>query len=648
MKKLLVFGLMIFCAGSLGAEELPVEYFGLPMIKSPIVSPDGKHIAAQVLNQSGNYDVVVTEFGGTDLTTVARLEDALDRIEYISWANNERLLISASYSEQIAGNYFRPGRLFSVNLDGTDTVQLSRARDKDNKQSRYYSGDQVISMLKDDPRHILLQMYDPLDEAPAVYKVDVYTGDFEKLFVNDYDVVQWVTNHKGQVIIGIARETDEDRVVDEKDLTRTFWYRDNPESEWKKLKSVVIGQEEKFSPAAVSTNKQYMYVMSDHAIGRVGLYKYNVSTGEYEDLVYAVEGYDLLDIIEEDGRLVGVRWAEDYVKQHYFDPADAKLYELVKKTFKGAEVGIASSDRSDKKLVIYAIRDNTPGKFYLLDLEKGKASFWFSQYPYLEGKPLAAKMPFDYTGKDGMKLHGYLTLPVDVAGEKPPLVVMPHGGPQARDYRYFDPLAQLLASRGYAVLQMNFRGSTGFGSKYEAAGYKEWGQTMQQDVLAAVDWAEKSGRVDTSRMCMVGASYGGYVALTASVQTPKKFDCIVSIAGISDLVALVKDFGWFSNSEGLMSEIIGDVNKDKEHKMLVANSAINQVEKVSTPMLLIHGTRDTQVRLDQSENFYDKARRLDKNVEYLEIENGTHYLDFQPNRIEAFAAVDEFLKEYLK
>lgn len=647
MKRVLIFILLSFWLLPASAEELPVEYFGLPMIKNVAVSPDGEHIAAMVRNDQGYYDVVVAPFGSTKLTTVARLENQLDRIEYIRWGNNERLLVSASYHIEIAGNNSRRGRLFSIAIDGSDMLELKRRRSKDNKYSIYYSGDRIVSLLEDDPEHILLQTYDPLDDAVVVYKVNIYTSEYEKLFSNDYLVSAWYANAEGEVVLGFGLTEERDQFKEASDLERVFWYRKDSKSSWKKLKEFTIFEDEAFNPVALTGENGFIYVLSDHAIGRMGLYKYNIIKGEYGDLVYAVDGYDLGNVIIDDGELVGVSWAENYRKQHYFDKEDVALHSLVQKTFKGAHVYISSTGEAEKKVVVYAIGDNIPGKYYLLDLEKGKASFWFSQYPYLEGKQLANKIPFEYEASDGMKLNGYLTLPVESDEKKPPLIVFPHGGPQARSYQYFHPWVQFFANRGYAVMQINFRGSTGFGSYYEASGYEEWGQRMQQDVLDAIKWAAKQGTVDTENMCLVGASYGGYVALTASFQTPKMFDCIISLAGISDLPELIADDGFARGATVALTKLIGDPAVESEYKMLQAVSAINHIKQVDVPVLLIHGTRDTRVRFGQSERYYEKAQRLGKDVELVKIENGTHYFDYGPDLMKALEAMDEFLAEHL-
>lgn len=340
-------------------------------------------------------------------------------------------------------------------------------------------------------------------------------------------------------------------------------------------------------------------------------------------------------------------YTEHYQRRHYFDEDGTSVHHKVANAFPGFQTNIVSHSSDWNRLIVMTIRDNAPVTYYWLDLEKGAGAAWFGQYPGLQGAALSSVMPFNFEARDGMKLSGYLTIPPNDGSSKPPLVVFPHGGPQSRDTQYFDPFVQFFASRGYAVLQVNFRGSQGFNRSYKVAGYREWGGKMQDDVYDAIDWLEGLAMVDASRTCMVGASYGGYVALTAAYQRPEKYKCIVAVAGVSDIYSMVNENRLYDSSKLAYRKLVGDPTDNEQRKMLIRNSPVNHVESMQAPILLIHGDHDTQVRVSQSRKFYNLARKANLDIEYIEIPNGTHYLDNQDNRIMVFEALDKFLKTHL-
>ena len=228
-----------------------------------------------------------------------------------------------------------------------------------------------------------------------------------------------------------------------------------------------------------------------------------------------------------------------------------------------------------------------------------------------------------------------------------PLIVMPHGGPASFDRADFDWKAQFFASRGYAVLQVNFRGSSGFNNDHETAGYREWGQLMQRDVYGAIDWLIEQDVVNPRKMCMVGASYGGYVATVAAFQRPKQFDCIVSMAGVADLREFAAMQSKFDQDKSTISRLIGDPTDADDKAMMDSVSAINNLAKIRAPVLLVHGTHDTRVRVKQSRAFFNAAKRAGVDIEYLELEYGTHYFDEYENRLAVFEALDKFLGKHL-
>jgi dipeptidyl aminopeptidase/acylaminoacyl peptidase len=406
-------------------------------------------------------------------------------------------------------------------------------------------------------------------------------------------------------------------------------------------------ESETFTPVWIQGDKAL--VISDYDVGRQALWRFDITKGEFEELVYAADGFDIDEPIfsQEGSDVIGVSYYGDYRIDKYFDDAQESKAAFVKGSFPQYETVIESRSLDGNRLIVQASRDDSPSKYFWLDVQKKTGGVWFSQFPYLEQATLSSVQPFELETPDGMVLNGYLTMPAVATDSKPPLIVHPHGGPQSRDYRYFSPYVQFFASRGYAVLQINFRGSTGFGNEYEVAGYREWGMAMQDDVYQAIDWLAAQDVVDMKRACVVGGSYGGYVALTAAYQKPEAFRCHVALAAVSDLrEQALAAFRW-DFYKPFVKRTIGDPTDSDDKRMLDLNSPINHLSKITRPVLLIHGTHDTQVRVQQSRKFHSEAKRAKRNVEYMEIEFGTHYFDEYNSRLEVFKAMEEFLRKHL-
>lgn len=645
MRSAVLLVLAFFLSSARAADvpgEIPIEAFArLPALSNPELSPDGESIAVLLANEEGYYDVAVTDFASGDFRIVARMKSPLDRIIDVDWGSNERLLISAASPENRRSLTFYVSKLYSVDINTNEIVELRPKHFDTTWANEFSNNGTVLSELLDDPEHILVQWRSDKDEYASVYKVNIVNGDYEKLFFNEYGIDSWYADAYGNVSLGIEYSDD-----DETDDEIGIWVPDPEGDGWKKIKTVRTTRDAMFHPMQLSNDGSFLYVLSTHEYDTATLYKYDITKGEFSEELWHVDGYDISGYVTRGGELIGVSWVEDYEKQHFFGESDKNLRHLVEQTFQGAQVGIASTDNKSEHVIVSVIRDDLPRTYFLFDVTAGKVYPWFSQYPELSGVRLAKHEPIQYETRDGLTIHGYFTRLPD--GEaKPPLVVLPHGGPWARDYRYFDFLSQFIASRGYAVIQMNFRGSSGYGAAFERMGDKQWGQAMQNDVLDAIEWVKAMGLADTDRMCIVGASYGGYVALTAAVQTPELFDCAISISGVSDLVEHIEDKTVLFGGTQVHSNWIGNPGIPEELKMLEEYSPINHVAELATPVLLFHGTRDSRVSYEQSDEFHEKAKRLHKDVEYIKVRGATHFLDDGTTRLKALQAIEDFLQEHL-
>jgi dipeptidyl aminopeptidase/acylaminoacyl peptidase len=335
----------------------------------------------------------------------------------------------------------------------------------------------------------------------------------------------------------------------------------------------------------------------------------------------------------------------DEVKTVFFDPKDQQVWDLVQHAYPGQLVRLVSWSDDRKKIVIRADSPTEGAGYALIDLQNHHADWISNEYDKIGPADISPRKPISFKAADGTELTGYLTLPNGRPAKGLPLVVLPHGGPQARDEPGFDWLAQGVASRGYAVLQVNFRGSAGFGVKFVEAGYGEWGRKMQTDLSDGVRWLVSQGIVDPKRVCIFGASYGGYAALAGPTLDPGVYRCAVSYAGISDMHTFVP---WVENQTGRQAEryvlrFIGA--KGLGDASLSEISPAAHIQKVSVPMLLIHGKDDTTVPLEQSRIMVNDMKAADKPVDFVVLDSTDHWLTRGETRIAMLKATMAFIEK---
>jgi len=637
---------MIFMCGSAVAQKnIPITDFNqMPMVSNPRLSPDGKNIAV-ITNSGDNTQVSVSPFDKpSQMTTLIKLGGEKYRIENIRWVNNQRLIVGVSQPYKLFNSQYRTNHLYSVTLDGKSLFELNKRSTRKQKPIDFYrSRPHLLSILPKDPEHILITLNDERDDHyVSVFKVNVVSGEFSKYLANTNKIVGWYVNRLGEVLMSVG--------IDNDDSTDFYYYytRETENHKWKMIKKVEAFQDEVFNPLLFEAENNSIIVESDHDLYKLALWRYYINTGEYELLGEAPDGLDILGAIWERAgdqyNIVGYRYAKHFVTRVYFDGNSDQTSKQLSQLFakSGLKATITSSDESRNRHVISALSDSKPTTYYLYDKKQSKITPWYGQFPGLNGVKLPSVTPFAFTTKDNVVLNGYITLPNNVIN--PPLVVFPHGGPYGvRDYQYFDPFIQLIASRGYAVLQVNYRGSGGFGNKLQTSGYGQWGKSMQTDLLEAVQWVKDNELADVDNACIAGASYGGYAALAAGHQSPKQFKCIVSIAGIGDMNALVSREKRRGGAKSFIKHAIKNSGED-----MTAVSPAFHAHKFKAPVLLIHGKVDTRVSYRQSEQMYDALKEAKKDVELKLFKYGTHHLNDATNRKEAMKLMIEFIDEHLK
>ena len=364
-----------------------------------------------------------------------------------------------------------------------------------------------------------------------------------------------------------------------------------------------------------------------------------------QTLVYADENYDIqgsLIYSKKTKDVIGVYHGEASNAKIYFDPNYERFQKSLNTAIPDAYNNIVSVSADENVYILFTSGSQTPGAYYLGNRKDKTLDFILEEYPLLYQKELSKKSKITFKARDGLDIEAYVTKPYKNVESKNVGLVIPHGGPMARSYGGFDWFSQFFASRGYTVIEPNFRGSSGYGFEFEMASIQKWGGAMQDDLADAAKWLAKSDSVDEDKICILGASYGGYAAMMAAVRQQDVFRCAASFAGVSDLEYIVRKARRFTNYK-VVKKQIGD-----DSDILEQNSPVNFAKEVNIPLLLIHGDKDRVVDVYHSREMFDELKSFDKQVEYLELENGNHQLEIEQNRLDTLNAFDKFLSQHLK
>ncbi len=661
---LLVAGACVLAAGSVFAQEwtkaaslspvpkLPVQAFAqLGRFSRPSVSPDGRKLAF-LRSINGRKHVIIANLDKPDEKPVG-LPPANNDYEYrwVEWANNDRILIGLG-TQANRGNdglvYFtgktRETRLLSVSADGKSIVNMYRPIKRDITGSKLGTvtssnfsvvQDDVIHYTPDDPDTVLISVNDNYaDEGGAsVRKVNVNTGSAQTIMSGRPNVWGYETDLQANVRIGWSQ------TIVGNTIKNFIWYKD-PKASWQKIESgLMLDQDANFAGFTPDPSIGYLLTPVN---GRRSLVKFDIARQAITETVYRNPDVDISDTFRNEiNDIIGVKLAgtgEDV----FFDKTWAARVGGLKKVLGDYKVTVVSITGDAKFAILRAASAVEPGAYYLYDVGKKTLSQIDYEYAGLGPDNAAYRQAITYKARDGLDIEAYLTLPRGKQPKNLPTVLLPHGGPWANDDTDYEWWSQFLANRGYAVLQPNFRGSTGYGKAFLDKGDGQWGLAMQDDLTDGVAWMIDKGITDKNRICIVGGSYGGYAAQMAAVKTPELFKCASSLNGVSDIMRLIFDDNGSFKDE-FTTRRIGDRSKDRDR--LQATSPINGVDKIKIPIQLVHAKDDLRVDVRQSQRMRDKLQAAGKQVDYVEIPKGEHWLENEQARITYLTALETFLEK---
>ena len=621
-----------------GDDLIPLEHFArLPAISDPVVAPDG-HAVAGLVPLDGRRVLAILPLHPTkeDRPASVRINDA--EIDWVQWAANDRLLISASFPSVRYGTDLVEQRLIGANPDGSG-INVFRLFDS-NSDWEPQSQDDVFHLLPDDPRHVLISIdYDGSLRA-GVFKLDVTDGSVVKLVEPRSFIQNWLADREGVVRLGYGLDFEE--------LESHTIVRKPGSKSFKRLEKIDLRKQDGPWLAGLDCDDpSRFYVLSSHETGKIGLYVYDVGDETIGDRVFLHERFDVSGPVLQCGTgcLIGIRYVEHSVRTVYFEEPLLSLQERLEQRFADRNVILESGTHDGRHWIVRVSGPTTPTEYYSLEVEGFELELWASAYPELDTSRLVGSHAITYDARDGVSIPAYLTYPPGERRTGLPAVVLPHGGPWARDFQEFDYLAQHLASRGYVVFKPNFRGSAGFGDNFSPSEFTAWGKTALADIEDGAHWLIGEGIVDPERLCIVGASFGGYAALMSAILEPELYRCVVSLNGVTDPPAMLRYAqAGYAGGELVREGVLGDRSMKELHDY----SPRHNLKALTKPVLLLHAKKDRNVRFSQSKLLAKALKKEKKDARFVPLPDDNHYLLREQSRITFLRELEAFLERHLK
>lgn len=622
--------LAVIAASLTGAapEKIPVELFAKPpFLSDPALSPDGTRIAARA-RRDGQTLLIV--FHTQDDLRGQTFDLGKFNIVDTNWAGPSRILLTISMTTRVFGAELPMTRLLMIDTRTNATKML------DDKSKGLFAGD----ILYADPagEWVLVSGQNSIFETPSVKRIDLNTLAVKQVEKPRTDVWNWYADDAGHVRAGIAYSGER----------WTMWYRETADAPLRPIRAKAGGKEADAGSVdgiKFVTGNSNGLIITNARTGRFAAYRYDLPTGTIGEPYYENDEVDISHVIVNVAtrKVTGVAYEDDRSRIAWLDPDMKAVQAKIDRALPNAENCVVDTTPDGNRILIWSGGAADPGTFYLYDRKLGRMWPLISPYDDLVDKRFATVGAVRYKARDGLSIPAYLTLPVGAEARGLPLIVMPHGGPHVRDSWRFNPWVQFLANRGYAVLQPNFRGSTGYGKAFVERGYGQWGRAMQDDIDDGVDWLVASGKVDPKRVCIMGASYGGYVAMWGAIRNPERYRCAISFAGVSDVPDMLRYDRKSFNAPRYFREWQRKV-QGEDKLDLDAVSPLHEVARLNVPVLITHGEKDTNVPPRQSHRMVDALRQRGASVVSVFYPDEGHGLSSATNDADFLKRVEAFLK----
>ncbi len=655
-------GAIAALAAAAGASAAPPAvdvFFKDYAYDTVVISPGGRYLAV-TYPSNGTTNAAVIDM--QDMKAAALTGYAYPQgVEWIRWKSDEALIYGMTKLDPKSG--LRIDNIASVQRDGSRHIFLLDNELPEGAVNWRYLVDEVVDLLPEEPDVVLLSSDGERADYPSAYRVSTRTagstmrGRMQGLrFATTRRSV--VGSPPGRKCSYLADRKATVRVCTtmELDASRRMLYRAGPDTPWEELEHFP-DDSSRMIPVGFTEDDLALVVLSNVERDNYALYVYEPAKRALAELVFeAPGGLDLDEVVHDtyDRSIVAARYHDHGTHTVFFDTLTARAHTALQKLFADSAVTIASRSRDGKKAVVLVTSNNEPGTYYLFDHDGQKVSELVRRAPWLKDAKFGVKKAIEFQARDRTPISGYLTYP---AGREPrnlPMIINPHGGPFGiRQIGGFDSEAEFFASRGYAVLQINFRGSGGYGSTFRSAGHREWGRKMQDDITDGVQWAIAEGIADKNRIAIYGASYGGYAAMMGLVRTPELFRCGITFAGVSDLAMLLNTRRVTTGRayadvpkevRKYWEDVVGD---RKDEAGLRAASPRFNVASIRVPVLIAHGEEDFTVPVEHATLLRDALREAGKPVEYLGVHNEGHGFRDAANRVELYTRIEKFLAQHL-
>lgn len=605
-------------------RQIPLEdFFKNPEKARYQISPDGKHFSFMAPYEK-RMNIFVQEIGKD---SAIRLTSEKDRdIAGYFWKNPNRIV----FLKDTGGD--ENFKLYGVDIDGSDLkcfTDFPKVRTEIIDDLYEFPDELIIGLNKRNP-----EVFDP-------FRLNIVTGEMKQLAENPGNIQGWILDHDGKLRAAIA-------IVD--GVNTQLLYREKESDPFKPV--LTTSFKESLTPLMFTFDNKNVYATSNLGRDKSAVVIFDIAHGKELEVLYENKDYDVSDVTWSRTKkvLVCANYESWKQERYFFDQEGKQIFDNIQKHLGNYSFNITSLTRKEDKFMVRAYSDRSLGGYFVYDRAADQLQKVADIAPWLLEDELAEMLPVEYTARDSTKIQGYLTLPVGYTMETAkdlPVVVNPHGGPWARDGWYFNPEIQFLANRGFAVLQMNFRGSTGYGKAFWEKSFKQWGLTMQDDITDGTQWLIDKGIANPKKIALYGGSYGGYATLQGLVREPELYAAGVDYVGVSNLFTFMKTIPpYWKPMLDMMYEMVG--NPQSDSAQFVSTSPALNSEKIKTPLFVAQGKNDPRVNIEESNQIVDALKKRGIVVEYMVKDNEGHGFHNEENRFDFYRAMEKFLEKHLK